>query len=271
MIRNKKQKEQKGKRSMSVWHGMEVVCLLTGLACIFYYIVIVGYAGITADFAWVWIAGAAFLLAVAGGMFAEARQHRAVLVGLLRAAWILMVIGILVVGFIGAHIFAGMRQKPEQNLPYVIVLGAPVRGTKVSKALRKRLDCAAEYAKENPDTVFFLSGGQGDGEDITEAEAMYEYLIEAGVDADRLRMEDRSTTTWENLEFCNELQPLHTKRVGILSNDFHIYRAVQMAGRQGYGDVCGIPSASDVLMQPHYVLREVFAVLAATVRGKMRI
>lgn len=79
-----------------------------------------------------------------------------------------MAIGILVVGFIGAHIFAGMRQKPEQNLPYVIVLGAQVRGTKVSKALRKRLDCAAEYAKENPDTVFFLSA-VGDGEDITEA------------------------------------------------------------------------------------------------------
>ena len=100
---------------------------------------------------------------------------------------------------------------------------------------------------------------------------MQEYLIEAGVDAKRLRMEDRSTTTWENLKFCNELQPLHTERVGILSNDFHIYRAVQMARQQGYEDVCGIPSASDALMQPHYVLREVFAVLAATARGKMRI
>lgn len=271
MAEKEKQREQEGKRLMSVWHGMEAVCLVLGLACIFYYIVIVGYAGITADFAWIWLVGAAFLLAITGGMFVEARHHMAVLTHLLCAAGILMAIGIVAVGFIGAHIFAGMRQKPEQNLPYVIVLGAQVRGTKVSKALRKRLDCAAEYAMENPETVFFLSGGQGDGEDITEAEAMYEYLIEAGVDADRLRMEDRSTTTWENLEFCNELQPLHTEAVGIISNDFHIYRAVQMARRQGYEDVCGIPSASDALMQPHYVLREVFAVLAATVRGKMRI
>lgn len=266
-----KQQEQKGKRSMGIWHGTEAVCLILGLACIFYYIVIVGYAGITADFAWIWLVCTAFLLTVAGGMFAESRHHMEVLANLLRAAWILMAIGIVAVGFIGAHILAGMRQKQEQNLPYVIVLGAQVRGTKVSKALRKRLDCAAEYAKENPDTVFFLSGGQGDGEDITEAEAMYEYLTEAGVDMDRLRMEDRSTTTWENLELCNELQPLHTERVGILSNDFHIYRAVQMARRQGYEDVCGIPSASDAFMQPHYMLREVFAVLAATARGKMRI
>ena len=271
MAGKKGQKEWKGKRAMSVWHGTEAVCLVLGLACIFYYIIIVGYAGITADFAWIWLVGAAFLFAIAGGMFAQERHPTAVLSGVLRAAWILMAIGILVIGFSGAHIFAGMRQKPEQNLPYVIVLGAQVQGMKVSKALRKRLDCAAKYAKENPDTVFFLSGGQGDGEDITEAEAMYEYLCKAGVDAGRLRKEDRSTTTWENLKFSNELLPLHTEPVGIISNDFHIYRAVQMARRQGYEDVCGIPSPSDAVMQPHYVLREAFAVLAATARGKMRI
>lgn len=118
---------------MSIWHSTEAVCLILGLICIFYYIGIVGYAGITADFAWIWLVGAAFLLAIAGGMVAESRHHMAVLANLLRAAGILIAIGILVVGFIGAHIFAGMRQKPEQNLPYVIVLGAQVRGTKVSK------------------------------------------------------------------------------------------------------------------------------------------
>lgn len=255
----------------NIRHGIEAGCLLLGIACFVYYIMIVGYAGITADFAWIWIAGAVFFLAMAGGGFMEARHPSAALSWLLRAAGVLTILGILVVGWIGAHIFAGMRQVPKQNLPYVIVLGAQVRGTKVSKALRKRLDCAAEYAKENPDTVFFLSGGQGSGEEITEAEAMYEYLMAAGIAASRLRKEERSTTTWENLEFCSELQSLHQESVGILSNDFHIYRAVQMARRQGYEEVCGIPASSDALMQPHYILREVFAVLAATARGKMRI
>ena len=100
---------------MSIWHGTEAVCLILGLICIFYYIGIVGYAGITADFAWIWLVGAAFLLAIAGGMVAESRHHMAVLANLLRVVGILMAIGILVVGFIGAHIFAGMRQKPEQK------------------------------------------------------------------------------------------------------------------------------------------------------------
>ena len=88
---------------MSIWHSTEAVCLVLGLICIFYYIGIVGYAGITADFAWIWLMGAAFLLAIAGGMAAESRHHMAVLANLLRAAGILMAIGILVVGFIGAH------------------------------------------------------------------------------------------------------------------------------------------------------------------------
>ena len=168
--------------------------------------------------------------------------------------------------------------KRDRNHPCMLMFGfqnetlVKAEGAWTTDKLYHAVIEAPRYARAlSPDTVFFLSGGQGDGEDITEAEAMQEYLIEAGVDAKRLRMEDRSTTTWENLKFCNELQPLHTERVGILSNDFHIYRAVQMARRQGYEDVCGIPSASDALMQPHYVLREVFAVLAATARGKMRI
>ena len=75
---------------MSIWHSTEAVCLILGLICIFYYIGIVGYAGITADFAWIWLMGAAFLLAIAGGMAAESRHHMAVLANLLRAAGILM-------------------------------------------------------------------------------------------------------------------------------------------------------------------------------------
>ena len=222
-------------------------------------------------FAWIWLVGAAFLPRRSGGMVAESRHHMAVLANLLRAAGILIAIGILVVGFIGAHIFAGMRQKPEQNLPYVIVLGAQVRGTKVSKALRKRLDCAANVKKENPDTVFFLSGGQGDGEDITEAEAMQEYLIEAGVDASVCAWKTARRRRGKNLKFCNELQSLHTEKSGFLSNDFSYFTGpCQMARQQGY-ETSAASIASMHLAQPYYVLREVFAVLAATARGKMRI
>lgn len=124
--------------------------------------------------------------------------------------------------------------------------------------LRKRLDCAKAYAEENPDTIFFLSGGQGSGEDITEAEAMYRYLTEKGVDGDRLILEDRSTSTKENLEFCSQIQDIKDKKVGVLSNNFHVYRAGLMAEKLGYQHVARVPAPSDDVMQVHYVVREDF-------------
>lgn len=95
---------------MSIWHSTEAVCLILGLICIFYYIGIVGYGrDICQTLRGLAGGRLAFLLAIAGGMVAESRHHMAVLANLLRAAGILIAIGILVVGFIGAHIFAGMR------------------------------------------------------------------------------------------------------------------------------------------------------------------
>ena len=57
----------------------------------------------------------------------------------------------------------------KESVNYVIVLGAQVRGNKISRTLERRLDKAVEYAAYHPNTVFVLSGGQGDDEDVTEA------------------------------------------------------------------------------------------------------
>ncbi len=57
----------------------------------------------------------------------------------------------------------GMHGKGKPGLEYVVVLGAQVRGQKPSKALKMRLEAARAYARENPDTVLILSGGQGPG------------------------------------------------------------------------------------------------------------
>ena len=56
-----------------------------------------------------------------------------------------------------------------QPADYVIVLGARVRGTKISNSLKQRLDRAIEYSEEYPNTVLVLSGGKGPGEEISEA------------------------------------------------------------------------------------------------------
>ena len=61
----------------------------------------------------------------------------------------------------------------KKNLDYIIVLGAHVDGTRMTLALLERARRALLYLEENPGTKAVLSGGKGDGENISEAEAMY--------------------------------------------------------------------------------------------------
>lgn len=63
----------------------------------------------------------------------------------------------------------------------VIVLGAGLRGERVTDLLARRLDAAYDYHLENPNAVIVVTGGQGPGEDIPEARAMKAYLVEKGV------------------------------------------------------------------------------------------
>ena len=72
-----------------------------------------------------------------------------------------------------------------QNLEYIIVLGAHVQGTRLTLALLERTRRALQYLEENPETKAVLSGGQGEGEDISEAQAMCNYLVEHGIDRER--------------------------------------------------------------------------------------
>ena len=57
-----------------------------------------------------------------------------------------------------------------------------------------------QYLEENPDTKAVLSGGKGEGETITEAQAMCNYLTEHGIARDRLILEEKSTKYYRELE-----------------------------------------------------------------------
>ena len=81
-----------------------------------------------------------------------------------------------------------MKQKPDYNCEYVIVLGCQIRGDRITRSLKRRLDSAYDYACINTECKIIVSGGQGRGENKTEALAMYEYLCERGIDSDRIIM-----------------------------------------------------------------------------------
>ena len=152
-----------------------------------------------------------------------------------------------------------LKAKGIENLDYIVVLGCQVKGTKPSKALKDRLDTAKEYMQANPETIAVLSGGQGKMEEISEAECMRRYLEKAGISRERLILEQRSTTTRQNLRYSRRYMDYRHDEIGIITNNFHVYRSVLLARRSGYQRVCGIAAPCKSVLLYHYLVREAFA------------
>lgn len=248
---------------------MSKVFLIFGGLCLLYYIGIIAYAGLQASFAWFWLAlGLIFWLAAA---VCIAPPLQAVFYKIPKAlkllAGVLLLVGVLWFLFVEICIIGGMTASGGENLDYLIVLGAQVKGTRVSRALGQRLDRAVVYLREHEDTVVIVSGGQGQGEDVSEAEAMEAYLLDTGISEERIRKEDQSVNTMQNIRYSRELME-GSGSVGIVSNDFHIFRAIHIAKAQGV-NAQGLPAPSSFGMYPHYMVREAFAVTKDLVFGNL--
>ena len=125
----------------------------------------------------------------------------------------------------GKWIDNGQKPVADGTNNYAIILGAKVNGEIPSLSLRYRLDAALDYANKYPHVQLVLSGGQGAGEDISEAESMRRYLVENGIDEDRLLIESNSTSTYENMLFAQELLPPSVQAVTIITSDYHLERS----------------------------------------------
>lgn len=156
-------------------------------------------------------------------------------------------------------IISAMFQVPGQNLDYIIVLGAQIRGMHITNSLERRLEKAIEYLKENPATTVIVSGGQGKGEDVSEADAMAMYLEEHGIEKTRILREDKSTSTEENLKFSQTFISDITRPMGVVTNSFHVYRAMRTAKNVGFSNVQGIVASSNPVLFLNYMVREFFA------------
>ncbi len=243
---------------------MTIACMILGIACILYFFILVLYTGHLFDFGWFWLvlAGAFFLIALSGKY-----PDNMLWVWIRRILPVFVAIGIVILLAFSIYVIKGMNSASPDDIDYAIVLGAQVRKTRPSKALRRRLDQALETAERCPDAIFILSGGQGSGELISEAECMKQYLTEHGMKEERLVLEDKSTSTRENLVFSDRLTGCRDKKCGIISNDFHISRALLIARKAGYTDACGIAAEGDRLMELHYVVREAVALFVGKLRG----
>ena len=159
--------------------------------------------------------------------------------------------------------------KTRSDLDYIIVLGAHVNGTKLTLALLERVRRALLYLEENPGTKAVLSGGRGDGERISEAEAMYRYLTEHGISPERLIKEERSTNTKENLDFSLRLIGSTDYSIGIVTNNFHVFRGVAIGKKCGCQKIYPLPSRNCSWRLLIYIPREILAILKDKIVGNL--
>lgn len=269
---------------------MTDILLAAGILCLLYFIILLMKR---VDFCIIWML-TGLMLSGSGCYWKYRTGHPdgfQIPGAVLAAGGVLAAVLIILFAAVEVRIIKNMFGKPEPGMEYIIVLGAQVKGKNPSLALLRRLEAAEEYLKENPQTKAVLSGGQGPEEKISEAECMYRYLTGKGIEKERLLKEDESTTTQENLQFSarkiaqdqagkdnedkktgenqkNSMTGME-QSTGILSNNFHVYRALRLAEHMGYTQCSGVAARSDWRLQLHYMVREFFAVIKEKMAGNI--
>lgn len=175
-----------------------------------------------------------------------------------------LAVGFAVVAVTEGFILHASLGDPEESCDYIVVLGCMVRPDGPSVSLQNRIDAAYDYLTEHPEVIAVVSGGQGPDEPMTEAKCMYDALVEKGIDPERIWIEDKATSTWANLEFSLELIEARTgtrpARLGILSSEYHLFRASLLARDLGV-EAVGIPAKTTLLPQAvNHFMREVAGV-----------
>lgn len=175
----------------------------------------------------------------------------------------------------------------RRQYDYIIIHGAGLDGPRPTPLLAGRIDKALElWKKQHQHGKFVVSGGQGADEIVSEAQAMRDYLLEKGVPAAAILMEDKSTTTWENLK--NSLAVIRADRTSaaaddapaggsvtsndapadsefttaVVTSDFHVFRCAEYAHNLGI-KADGIGSHTKGWYWPTAFIREFIAITKA--------
>ncbi len=235
----------------------EIATGILALICLVYGLVVYRVQSGTSTYL-LWIALAIFFLALTVGLHMQLWAKLPQVIRRITA--VLVSLAVLVFVVVEGCIISGFFAKGSDQLDYIIVLGAQVYEDGPSNVLKYRLDTAYDYLTENEDTICIVSGGQGANEPYAEAQVMYEYLVEKGIAEERILMETESLNTVENLRNSSTYFDMETDSVGIVTNNFHIFRSTHLAKALGMEQVCGIAAGMNPLYLPNNMLREFFGV-----------
>ncbi len=175
----------------------------------------------------------------------------------------LFIVGLTIFVLTELAIIGFSFQKNIDKADYTIVLGAGIRGETMTVTLKQRVDAAIEYANLNEDYGYIVvTGGQGPGESITEAEAMKRHLVKNGIEDERVIKEEHATDTYENLEFSKEIIEKHSGKkidelnIKVITSGFHLLRSKMLCNELGYKKVTYCASQIWAIFIPTYYIRE---------------
>lgn len=252
---------------LSIYKITAAALFCFGILCFIYFGFVSIYTKNLFSFALIWLFGGIGSLIFSFALFYIEKNKIRVPHWLILLFLLLLVLATSIFGICEFLIVNRMFAYPQKQVDYLIVLGAGLKKDKITKSLEFRLNAAYDYLSDHEDVIAIVSGGMGSGETITEAQAMASYLEEKGISKDRIKLEKKSTNTYENILYSKKFLPHSDTRIAIVTNNFHLYRAEQIAKKQNLNHVEGLAASSDLFLIVHFMVREGFAVLKYRLTG----
>lgn len=247
---------------------MAIISFIAGVLFFIYFISIAFFVGYSSKFFFIWLI-LSLVCFVICYLIRKGKLSLHLSKWLHKMLIILISACVLVFVFVEGCIISEFDAKGSEDLDYIIVLGAQIRKSGPSRVLKMRLDAAYDYLTENEGTIAIVSGGKGADEHISEAQGMYEYLIEKGIPKERILQEDQSKNTFQNLSYSSQYLNKEIDQVGIVTNNFHVFRATRIAMKEDYQHVEGIAAKSEFFMQPNNMLREFAGIIKDFMLGNL--
>ncbi|AIQ59033.1 hypothetical protein PBOR_20415 [Paenibacillus borealis] len=182
-----------------------------------------------------------------------------------RFLWAALIL-LIVAGLTWCAVAFSRINSAETTVPMVkadagVILGMSMWGDEPSPGLKERLDYALELYQAGAFSHFVVSGGLDQPDyKYTEAEGMKIYLAAHGVPEDIIYLENRSTSTLENLQFSKVvMQQEGLSSAVIITHDFHGRRAIEIARELGFANPELGVTTSEVMSMLKYKTREILA------------
>lgn len=241
---------------------MSIILLLLGIICLVYFTFVNVVYGYTTFSSFYLVIG---IVMIVYYFSAKRLVQFSWFKNIIKPLRILITVGIIIFIIVEGLIIMYPKKSVDKS-DYIVILGAGIRGENLTTTLRDRLNAAIKYMDETDfKGDIIVSGGQGPGENITEAEAMRRYLVKEGINNDKIILENKSTNTFENFKYTKEKikdlgeTDISNTNITVITTDFHALRSNIIAKRNGYEDIKFYSSNTKWYLAPSMYAREFFA------------